>query len=167
MPDIEPHLADDGVTRVSPPDPRTALFWDGTHWHVPRVDDHGRVQVRGEDQVFSIKGVLAETETADLTEASGGILSDVVPDGEYWVITNITALDLDNATTGHVYYARHNNFNYEFERLYEALAANRPSSYHGHVYLDSKDTIQVTFVGGLIGDTCKIILTGHIMTLET
>ncbi len=44
MPLIEPHL-DDGANKVSPPEPRSALFFDGTNWRVARVSATGYLEI--------------------------------------------------------------------------------------------------------------------------
>jgi len=166
MPNIEPHL-NDALNPVSPPEPRTALFWDGTHWHVPRVDDHGRVQVRGEDQLHSFLAVAGLARSAVISGAGGFVDSLPCLAGEIWHITNITAYDATSPTTQHTFILRHGGVDFEIDTEVAAIAAWQTTHYHGHVWLDENDTIRVYFIGGLVGDTCHVILTGHSMTLET
>ncbi len=166
MPEIEPFLADDGVTRVSPPSPRTALFWDGTHWHVPRVDDHGRVQVRGEDQLFSLKGLLVSRRAAVISGAGGFVDSATCPANEIWIVTTISVSDDTSPTTEHYADNRHPWATARINTDTQAFAAGQRSEWSGHTYLGHNGTIRANFVGGLAGDTCTVDLTGFIMTEE-
>ncbi len=166
MPEIEPYLADDGVTRVSPPSPRTALFWDGTHWHVPRVDDEGRVQVRGEDQLFSYDQALVNRRQAVISGANGFLDSNSPPAGQIWRVANIAVLDATSPTTGHTYDLRRAGVNHTWYGVTAAMGVNVASFFHGDLWLDPGDVLRIWFWGSLVGDTCRIDLLGYQMTLE-
>lgn len=126
-----------------------------------------RLIVRGEDQLFTIKGVLAfRTETA-ISGASGYIDTGSVPAGEYWVITTITAAD---QTTGPTAIAIYNSHDGAIACLHEekrAFAATDRAMWSGHTYLDVDDVIRVYYVGAAAADTCRIEISGYRMTVET
>ncbi|GAI83414.1 unnamed protein product, partial [marine sediment metagenome] len=71
------------------------------------------------------------------------------------------------ATTRHNYAARHADFDYYFHREDAAFDANAPSELLCDLWLDPEDVIRVAFDGGQAGDTCRVGLLGHRMTLET
>jgi len=129
--------------------------------------DTDRLIVRGEDQLFSIANVVAESQQGTVSGANGYYDSDAVPAGRYWVITNIVARDRTNAITRIRLDFRHDGSNYTFHEETIALDAERWYSWHGTLYLDPGDQVRVTFTGSVGGDTCHIILTGYAMTLET
>lgn len=231
MPEVHPLLDALGGS-MGPPEPRTALFWDGTHWHFALVDAAGHLQVdtvtsalpagaateatlatlateatlaafaaagataanqalilaqlqliedmrdalqsvatdrlivRGEDQLFSFKGVLADDRSAAVSGADGWLDSPTVPAGEIWVVTAGLAMDWTTPTTRHMWYNRHDGADYKFTDLAGAFTGGFGSEWEGHIYLDPSDTIRVTFLGSLVGDNCQIVLNGYIMTLE-
>ena len=150
----------------NPPSPRTPLFWTGVAWLRALVDAAGRLQVRGEDQLFSYLGVLAETRELFISGAGGYVESPGVPAGEIWVVTTVSACD---ATTGvsSIWIAnRHDGVNVDIQVETRAFAIWDRSNWAGHTCLDYDDTIRAYFTGGLAGDTCRICITGHRMTLE-
>lgn len=165
MPEVLPKLDALGLP-MSPPEPRAALFWDGTHWHVPRVDGSGRVQVRGEDQLHSFAGVLAVVNAAGLSANDGYIESPPCTAGRVWHVTNIYVVNTVSALTRVTMLLRHDGADYPFQTQTIALAILEPYSWHGHVWLDPSDTIRAHLVGGINNDACSIRLTGEIMTLE-
>lgn len=63
MPGIEPHL-DDAAGDVSPPEPRSALFFDGTNFRVARVDADGHIQI---DVITTVMDALAATAAHQVT----------------------------------------------------------------------------------------------------
>lgn len=74
---IEPQLDDTpgNGSPVSPPRPRTALFFDGYKWHVPRVDADGHVQI---DVLSTLMDARAATE-ATLAEVSARLGDETSP----------------------------------------------------------------------------------------
>ena len=173
----------------NPPSPRTALFWNGDEWQWALVDAAGhlqidavsllglegalqsvatdRLQVRGEDQHFSIEEVVAQTLFGAISGADGFFDSPAVPDGRYWIITNVTAADATRATTAHQRFARHDGVDILFDYQLQAFALGEPSSWSGHVFLDAGDVVRVSFAGGLVADVCRVSVTGYQMTIET
>ncbi len=166
MPEILP-TADDAANPISPPAPRSALFWDGTHWHVPRVDDDGRVQVRGEDQLFSITGVIALAASFTLTALQMWVESLPVPAGAYWIITSIVAWDATTPTTAIDMVNFHNGVDVYVDSAFGAFVAGHRQPWSGHTYLDAGDTIHIYFTGAAINDICHVHITGYQMTVET
>jgi len=148
------------------PMPRAMLGWDGADYRVPRMRADGALQVRGEDQLFSFKGVLVETRTAVVSGASGYIESIVVPAGEVWVVTTLAARDSTSPITSIYFQARHDGVNVEVYSEWGAFVAYQSAVWSGHTYLDPGDTIRVGFAGSLVGDSCILDITGYRMTLE-
>ena len=130
------------------------------------ADAGGRLSVRGEDQHFSMLGVLADTNTRAISGANGYTWSSAVPAGEYWHVTHVAAVDVTSATTEHRYNAVHDAVLYEFWRETAAFAANIPSFISCDVWLDPVDQMQVQYMGGLVADQCTIRLLGYRMSLE-
>ena len=125
-----------------------------------------RLKVRGEDQLFSYKEALLDSTFGAVSGAGGYWQSTVVPAGEIWKVTNIRAVDDTSPTTSHLYSVRRAAADHWFEMITQAFAALGESWYHGHVWLDAGDAVRVYFVGGLVGDTCRLNLTGFRMTVE-
>jgi len=125
-----------------------------------------RLLVRGEDQLFSFKGVLANTRNAAISVANGYVDSQPVPANTIWCMTNFKAFNNTSPTTAHIYELNHDGARYGFGDEVAAFAAGGPSYWSGFLWLDPSDTIRVYFIGGLVGDTCYVVLTGYIMTLE-
>ena len=126
-----------------------------------------RLQVRGEDQHFSIDKVIAFTTDAVISGAGGWIVSAAVPAGYYWVVTNVTTADRTTATTQHNLYVVHDAVNVRFAHETAAFGVGDYSQWRGHVFLDPLDSILAEYVGGLAADNCRIHVTGYQMTLET
>ncbi len=158
MPEIIPKEA---------PDPRSLLAYDGTDFYVLKVDDHGRLHVRGEDQIFSYKGRLASHSRGAISGAGGYRDSKSPPEGEIWVVTNAVAYDRITATTNHLYGTMEGADFIAFHRQTEAFGVGIFSEYHGLLYLEEGDVARVYFTGALANDDCVVQLTGYIMTLET
>jgi len=126
-----------------------------------------RLQVRGEDQLFSFKGVLALHSTDVLADDDGSLDSPAVPAGEIWVVTTVVVCDSTSPCASIVVANFHDGAGFEIEREVKAFAIGERKNWGGHTYLDPSDTIRVTFYGGKAGDTCHVWITGFRMTLET
>ncbi|MBU1067167.1 hypothetical protein KKE60_05240 [Patescibacteria group bacterium] len=142
------------------------LGWDGTDYYVMRTDAAGRHQVRGEDQLFSFKGVLAIRVTAVISGANGFIATPAVPVGEVWVVTTITAQDSTSATTNMEFRIDHDGTLIMIHAEWQAFVAWQGAVWSGHTYLDPGDYVRADFAGGLVGDNCLLYVTGYRMTLE-
>ncbi len=149
------------------PSPRTPLVWDGTRYRAVRGHTDGTVQVRGEDQLFSIEKVVAQRVTAAISGPDGFVASLGCPAGRYWVITNVAAQDATSASTARHLTTVHDGTGIVFDAHRVAIAAGEWLAWHGHVFLDAEDVIRAYFIGGLAGDTCTIDITGYQMTIET
>ncbi|GAJ19150.1 unnamed protein product, partial [marine sediment metagenome] len=90
---------DGKVTPKRMPSPRTALGYDGTDFHALKVDSKRRLSVRGEDQLFSYKEPLLNTRNAAISGADGYSNSNTVSEGEVWVVTSVSAIDMTSPTT--------------------------------------------------------------------
>ena len=144
----------------------TPLGYDDSDFRALKVDPHGRQQVRGENQLFSFKGVLATQYTGAVSGANGYADSPAVPAGELWVVTTIGSTDATRAVTEIVVLNRHNDVNYRVDHVIRAFAAGEYLTWGGHMYLDAGDVIRVYFTGSQVGDTAVISLTGYRMTVE-
>jgi hypothetical protein len=125
-----------------------------------------RLKVRGEDQLFSYKGSLENTRTAVISGAGGYCDSNTVPAGEVWCVRRVSAKDNTTATTAHAIYTALGGTSTTTDDRVAALALNVWSHGDCEMYLDAGDAARVAFTGGLAGDTCRVTLHGHIMTLE-
>jgi len=128
---------------------------------------NARLIVRGEDQLFSLLSVLAVSRSADVSGADGTGDSNLVTAGRYWIVTNIAAQDITNPLTGIGLYKRHDAASYAFHEERRAVAAGEYITWSGQAYLDPGDYIRVHFQGSQAGDSCRVVLTGYQMTLET
>ncbi len=171
------------------PSPRTLLAWDGAAYRPVAIDALGRLNVnvltnlglddalqsvatdrlivRGEDQVFSYNQPVVKVLTAVISGADGFIASDSPPDGFVWVITNIGASDRTGVTTEHRYYMFDLVTQAQYFRSVLAFGVSEISFWGGHLYLEHDDVVRVYFIGGLVGDSCRIELVGYEMTKET
>ena len=148
------------------PMPRALLGWNGADYYVIRSDAGGRLQVRGEDQLFSFKGVLALRVAAVVSGVDGFIASGVVPAGEIWVVTTITARDSTSPTTAMEFRNYHDATEVLIHAQLQAFVAWEAAVWVGHTYMDPADYIRVDFIGALVGDNCYLYVTGYRMTLE-
>lgn len=165
----------DVIAAILPPDAATLTEQQTQTVSLQLIDDlraalrsvaTDRILVRGADQLHSFGGVLAAFRTGVVSGAGGWMDGPVVPAATIWCVTNICALDATSATTRHDYLLNHDAAQYRFGESVAAFPAGGLSYWGGWKWLDPGDTIRVGFIGSLAGDTCTILLTGHIMTLE-
>ena len=126
-----------------------------------------RLKVRGEDQLFSFRGVLAVATFSNPSGDNGYIESPAVPAGQVWVMTAVTMVNGSRALTRVTFELRHDGVNYTFGAVTRAIAADEVVPWSGHVYLDAGDTFRGYMVGCQAGDTCGIRCVGYRMTAET
>ena len=149
------------------PAPRCVIGWDGTAYRAFAVDASGRASVRGEDQLFSFRGVLAALTSGNPSGDNGYIELPAVPAGQVWVVTVVVVADTNRALTTVGFDLYHNGDGYVFGAVVRAIAAGEPVSWSGHVYLDGGDTIRASMAGCQAGDECWIRCVGYRMTAET
>jgi len=128
--------------------------------------DTDRLIVRGEDQLFSLHGVLALQRGVVISGADGYGDSLPVPAGEYWVVTTIAAFDNDSPCTEMIFYNRHDGINVGLHDEIRAFAITDRSTWSGMTVLDVDDVIRVDFPGALAGDDVYVEITGYRMTPE-
>jgi len=126
--------------------------------------DH--LQVRGQNQLFSYKGSLGAITTTVISGTNGYCWSAQVPADEIWHVTNVSTTDQTSPTTLHEHRAYVAYVGHYFGQVRAAIPANERVHWSGSLWLDPLQQIRTYFAGGVIGDTCEIILTGSIMTLE-
>jgi len=129
--------------------------------------DTDRLIVRGENQLHSFGARLGEVKTGIVSGAGGTFDSDTPPAGAIWVVTNISAVDVTTATTGHQYTLIKVGDDPTFYTEIAAFVAGAFSYYHHWLWMVPGDIVRILFVGSLAGDTCQIHLAGYTMTLET
>jgi len=127
----------------------------------------GGLIVRGEDQLFSFKGVLASQTNGAISGADGYFDSPAVPAGEFWKVTNVVTADTVGATTEHRYVARHDGTNVIFYTSRVAYAIGEYSVWGGELWLDPGDVIRIEYYGSGAADWAWLNITGYRMTLET
>ena len=180
------------MTEILPPTapmPRSFLGWDGTRFRVFTLDPLGHLQadvlsmpdlgrafhsagedrlvVRGEDQLHSYQDTLDIHVTGDLTEVDGYLESGAVGAGDVWVITNIILENEDAGLTATRWCRVSGGVVYCFGCETRAIPAAERLCWHSWEWAKEDDTIRGQFVGGGIGDTCHMWITGHVMTKET
>lgn len=125
------------------------------------------VHVEGEDQVFTLKGPLADSVNAELSGDDGWIASTPVGAGDYWIVTNIEARNGDTALTSIRLQHRHGVVLYGFGGETRAIAIGERWYWNHWLCADPEDQVRAYMYGGLAGDSCQLRLTGYIMTLAT
>ncbi len=154
------------VIPTGAPVPVAVLGWDGTNFRVIRVHTSHRLIVRGENQLHSFGGVLAEERTAVISGANGYVDSVACPAGQILHVTTICARDQTNNTTGTRYFMMHNAALRAIGDTRVAVVANEYECLYGHWWLDVNDYFRIYFDGALAGDTCRVTYTGELFTLE-
>ena len=126
-----------------------------------------RLLVRGMDQLFTFTDKLLSRRQTTISGADGYLDSNSPPPGQIWVVTNLSAIDLTSPTTIHGHVLQDDGISALFAQKIAAFAAGTPSWWTGHLFLVPGDVVRVYFTNALLLDTCRIDLTGYIMTLET
>lgn len=126
-----------------------------------------RFLVRGSDQLFSFKGVMAQHRYAAISGLSGFVDSDPCPAGEIWCVTTSSSTVWNAASTEHLHNLRHDAADFPFARLAGAFPAQQWQHLPCFTWLDPADVIRVYFPGVAADRSCIIALTGYKMTLET
>lgn len=124
------------------------------------------LQVRGEDQLVSVKAGLWSLRSAAISGANGFVDSNPVGAGEYWKVTVICCFDSTTANTAHYWSVVHDGVAYWIGHDIHAFAIAERDNWRGEVWLDPEDFVRCNFVGGLAGDSCTVVLCGHRMTVE-
>ena len=153
-------LLTDTIGRIA-----TLLGFDGTNFSALRVDTTGRLKVRGEDQLISYQGSVADRCVGVPSGAGGYRESASPPAGTIWVITRIAGYDLTTATTIHSYALVRGGLLYNLAMEVGTFAIGYLTSFVGPIYLIPGDTVRCYLTGALVTDTCGVILQGHSMTI--
>jgi len=125
-----------------------------------------RLQVRGEDQLVSVRGVLQSYLLGTITGADGYIESAAVPAGRIWVVTTIASRNSSRDLTGMGFRVYDGAVTYPIYEDRRAIVNGEYASWSGHTYLEAGDTIRVQHQGAQDGDGANVTLTGHVMTVE-
>lgn len=174
--DAQRHLQADILSSALPTDAATAAHQVTQNTALALIEklqaalesvNTDRLQVRGEDQLFSFDGPISNAISAAISGPNGYIESPAVSAGHYWVITTITGSDQTTAPTSIEIFKHYGATNVMIDAETKAFAIAEAKPWSGHVHLDVDDTIRIYFTGGLGGDTCAIHITGYQMTVET
>lgn len=156
------------VIPLETPNPVTPLGMTSTpDWHVIKVDDDGRVYVRGEDQFITFKEQYLERVT-EITSTGGTVTlyGSFVPQGEIWIVTSVLSWDVDSSIDrinigiwdGSVFY----------QVCHETPAGpNQAVSFTGQVYLVEGNCVRATFQGTTVDDNLNMHICGYKMTKLT
>jgi len=125
-----------------------------------------RVKVRGENQLFSFKGVLVDYVWDIISGVDGYRESNVVPAGEVWVVTTICGSEVVRPTTAMLFGVNHDGGFYMAGIETRAIGTDEHVCWSGHMYLDAADYVRVYFIGGQAGDGTRVYVTGYRMTAE-
>lgn len=156
-----------GSTNKLLTDALTALqFIDNLYGALHSVNSDEMV-VRGEDQLYSVKDVIGFRHEAGMNADNGYITTGSVPAGELWKVTNLSATNRVRATTTHEYDYYHAGAPIYLLEDSTGWAATVRSQWIGEIWMAPGDFLRVSFIGGLSGDTCRLAVAGHKMTLET
>lgn len=124
------------------------------------------LQVRGENQLFSLKDIYQEIQ--DKAAAGAGNNTETyatVPAGEIWCINHIYACDLTSAITRINIKVWDGVNSYNIIR-YQGPAANEQAVWTGNLYMHEDDKIVITFVGCTAGDILQSTAFGYKMSVE-
>ena len=140
---------------------------DGTNYTARlRLRADKRLLVSGEDQLFTFADTLQVYVTGNPSGAGGYLESSPVPEGEEWGMTNVVA---ENETTDltSIRMCRFcDGVQYCFACTTRAVPKTDRICWNGQEWATAEDTIRVTMVGCLAGDTCHVWITGYKMTKE-
>jgi len=125
-----------------------------------------RLQVRGEDQLFSYAEPLVVRTQGNPTGIYHVMASAAVPAGQVWVVTTIASADYTTALTSMDFTKTHGVIGIGLWQSIRAFAIAELGFWGGHIYMEEGDVVTVSYGGGLNTDTCIIFLNGYIMTKE-
>lgn len=148
------------------PSPRTMLAWDGTAYRPPLIDNTGRIQVRGKDQLISYLASLLSKTTGVVSGAGGYLESAAVPAGELWHVTHVACRDVTTATTKHLYTVVRGAIGHNFFEQTAAFGIGQRSYMLTDLWMEEGDVIRCVFTGSAALDQCDVGLLGHTMTKE-
>lgn len=124
------------------------------------------LQVRGENQLFSIKDVYQERVVNLNTGAGNNNLAfTLVPAGEIWIVTNGAGLNLTSAISAIDFFTRVGGTDYRATRLLSP-AIGQALNWAGHLYLAEGARVKFTFLGCNAGDTISAFVHGYKMSKE-
>lgn len=154
------------ITPVYIPKPVGILGWDGTDFYALKVDSTGRLRVRGEDQLFSVKASMVDSSSGTPSAANGFRASTAVPANTIWVVTLISQVDNNTANTAHAANLWRGGVSYNIDHFLAAFAVAQRSTLVCQLLLETGDQIRGYFIGSLATDTCVLTLHGYSMTKE-
>lgn len=125
-----------------------------------------RLQVRGEDQLFSYREKLQLRDSDNPSGANGYLELGPVPAGEIWVVTLSGGRDNTRALTSISWAVRTGVAVVVYGGLTRAIAANEYVFWLGNIFLEENDHIRAYYIGSAAGDTVELTVFGYIMTLE-
>lgn len=125
-----------------------------------------RLQVRGENQLFSYKGNLVDrVEELNASAPDHYMAGASPPAGEVWVVTTATAFDLTSGCTEARVYVTIDGVGVKMADAVPAVAG-QAACWSGHVFLEPGDHVDAAFIGCTAGDDVYLEVSGYKMTLE-
>lgn len=126
-----------------------------------------RLQVRGEDQLFSLKDNLLLTYTYTMP-GDGNYSHDTgtVPAGEFWVVTNIYGSNDTTVATRVVASVVSGGTTHTLKQVASPVV-REGISWQGKVVLKEDDKIRVRWIGNANGDGVSLTIVGYPMTAES
>lgn len=173
--DAQRHLQTDVLASALPTDAATAAHQITQNTSLALIEkleaalasvDTDILKVRGENQFFSLKGVLSELKPGSLSANNGYVTSSACSADEYWIVTNVCAYNADNPATRIFFQLLHDGAPNNFYYLTQAIPALEAHCWGGHIILDPGDTLRAYFVGGQAGDSATIMISGYTMTCD-
>lgn len=125
-----------------------------------------RLRVRGENQLFSLEDAQYSEKWGTLAAANWYIDTAAVPAGKVWVITTICTLNNSRATTNQSAMIVSGAGSYRIAHETRAFGVGDGLAWSGHIYLRAAAYVRVYFIGGVVGDSVRVYLTGYLMTKE-
>lgn len=126
-----------------------------------------RLLVHGMDQLYSYQEPLHVLRNAAISGADGYIDSNSPGAGKVWIVTTLGARDRTTPINGVLSYLRADAVNSIWNHETTAFAVNQWQTTHVWKWLEQGDVARCYLDGSLVGDTCEVSFTGHVMTLET
>ncbi len=136
-------------------------------WNCLRTVGTDRFMVKGEDQLFSYKGVLQDQKyLADAAAGTNTLVGSTVPAGEIWVVTNICVANRRN-DSGYVKIRMAHLFDWPGVAGLPPLTKEVPACWTGHFILVPTQRLEAIFYACIVNDDLYWVTYGYRMTLET
>lgn len=125
-----------------------------------------RLQVRGQDQLFSFTDVLQlHIDITTISDGDASRFTTDVPAGQLWIITNVLAYNSTTVCSRIDIYKKDNGTVYYLNKLLTPPAL-QGVSWQGLAFLNPGDSLRAGYYDCLTGDFIALDVLGYKMTLE-